>query len=175
MKNKRKVQIAVIGSMCDLPQDKSSIELARNVGKELAAYGAVLLYSFEGDNQSLPYIAAKEAEKNGGETLAFLWGDTKVTDAIVGTIVRTGQLRGGGREFPLILSANAIISIGGGSGTLMEIAMAYQAGIPVIALKNTGGWSERLMNSFVDERKRSKVFSAKDGHNAVLQAIKKGT
>ncbi|MFA6005397.1 MAG: hypothetical protein WC775_02825 [Patescibacteria group bacterium] len=172
MTKKRKIQIAVVGSMFDLPQNRSTIALARDIGRELATNKAVLLYSFEGDSQSLSYIAAREAEKCGGEIIAFLWGNTKVTGSVVGKAVRTGQLRGGGREFPLILSANAVISIGGGSGTLMEIAMSYQAGIPVIALENTGGWSERLMNTFMDERKRNKVLSAKDARSAVLLAIK---
>ena len=35
------------------------------------------MFGFEGDFESLSSIAAQEAEKVGGKTLAFIWGSTK--------------------------------------------------------------------------------------------------
>lgn len=54
----------------------------------------------------------------------------------------------------------------------MEIAMAYQANIPIIALQETGGWSGKLTNSFLDERKRIKIVEGNTPHEAVKQAVK---
>jgi len=64
-----------------------------------------------------------------------------------------------------------LICINGGSGTLMEIAMAYQAGIPIVVIDKTGGWSERLKDTFLDDRRRIKIEVAKTPQEAVELAI----
>ncbi|MDO8482473.1 MAG: hypothetical protein Q7S86_01480 [bacterium] len=84
---------------------------------------------------------------------------------------KTGIDRGGGREFVLVNSCDAIISVSGGSGTLTEIAIAYQSNIPMIAIKNTGGWSDKLAGTFIDERKRLLVEEAGSAKEAVKKAI----
>jgi len=57
-------------------------------------------------------------------------------------------------------------------GTLTEIAIAYQANIPVIVLKDTGGWSEKLGGQFLDSRNRIKIEVAENPKVAVELAIK---
>jgi len=166
------LQIGVMGSMADVELQESCKNIAIELGREIAKRGYLLVYGFEGDFSSLPVIAAKECEKNGGMTLAFLWGKKGADLGELNSIrVETGQLRGGGREFPLILSSDAIICLGGGSGTLTEIAMAYQAAIPVVVIKGTGGWSEKLAGMFLDERKRTKILLAKNSKGAIELAI----
>jgi len=86
-------------------------------------------------------------------------------------VIATGLERGGGRELPLVLSCDGIIAISGGSGTLTEIAIAYQANIPVVVLKNSGGWSEKLTGLYLDKRKRMKIESAKTPKEAVKKII----
>lgn len=173
MSNKRKIQICVIGSVVDKKIEKSIITKAENLGREIARHNAVLLFGREEDFDSLPQIAAREAEKHGGQTIAFVCEDgkkgLKKSDS---QIIITGQRRGGGREFSLVLSSDAIICIGGKSGTLMEVAMAYQAGIPTIALKGTGGWSDRLIDKFLDERRRQRIIKAVTPKDAVQLALK---
>ena len=63
-------------------------------------------------------------------------------------LIPCGLEIGGGREFVLVLSCDVIIAISGGSGTLTEMAIAYQAGIPIITISNFGGWAEKLSNNF---------------------------
>ena len=87
-------------------------------------------------------------------------------------IVASGLVRGGGRETTLVLSCDAIITISGGSGTLTELAIAYQADIPMVAMKGTGGWSEKLADTFIDGRKRRKTFGANTPEEAVKIALK---
>ena len=79
--------------------------------------------------------------------------------------------RGGGREFILVNSCDAIICVSGGSGTLTEIAIAYQSNIPIIVIENTKGWSEKLSGQFLDNRKRVKCVSAKTPKEAVKKAL----
>lgn len=83
----------------------------------------------------------------------------------------TGLDRGGGREFPLVLSCDVLIALCGGSCTLTEIAIAYQANIPVVVLEKSGGWSEKLANQYLDGRKRIKIETAKTPKQAVEKAI----
>lgn len=168
----RKLQIGIIGSMADIKLENSLRELAKGLGREIAKNHTILVFGFEGDFESLSSVAAQGAEEVGGLTLAFTWGlDKSKLKRFNSAHINTGQQRGGGREFPLILSCDAIISIGGGSGTLMEIAMAYQARIPIVVLEKSGGWSARLSESYLDERKALRIEKAESARAAVKKAI----
>lgn len=167
----KKLQIGIIGSMADQKISTVNIKIAGQVGEEVAKAGAILIFGYEEDFESISQIAAKAAIEKGGETICFVAGTSK-PKKINSVAIVTGQNKGGGREFSLVLSADAIISIAGGSGTLGEIAMAYQANIPTIAIENTGGWSDKLQNNFLDERKRIKITPAKNAKEAVAKAIK---
>lgn len=87
-------------------------------------------------------------------------------------IIPSGLERGGGRELVLVLACDAVISISGGSGTLTELAIAYQADIPMIALRGFGGWSDALAGTYFDDRKRRKVLQAKTAEEAVTLAFR---
>ena len=95
----------------------------------------------------------------------------EVYEKSVDIVIASGLERGGGRELALILSCNAVIALSGGSGTLTEMAIAYQANIPVIALTGSGGWSQKLAGKYLDERKRIKIKTAKTPTEAVKKAI----
>ena len=90
-------------------------------------------------------------------------------------LINSGLEIGGGREFTLVLSCDVIIAISGGSGTLTEMAIAYQAGIPIVTVSNFGGWAEELSNKFFDERKRLKCVEATTPKEAFEKAINKVT
>ena len=87
-------------------------------------------------------------------------------------LIPCGLEMGGGREFSLVLSCDVIIAIGGGSGTLTEMAIAYQAGIPIICINKFSGWAKEMSNKYFDERKRLKCIEATDAKEAVMLAIK---
>lgn len=170
--NKKKVQIGVIGSMLDEEVSPLFKKLAQELGKEIARQRATLLFGYEGDFDSLSQIAAESAEAMGGDTVAFMWGKSKGRlETLKSTQVVTGLQRGGGREFVFVLSCDAIIAIGGGAGTLTEIAIAYQAGIPIITLKDTGGWSDKLAGRFLDSRRTQRIVSASGPKKAVKKAL----
>lgn len=173
----RKLQIGIIGSMADIKFAEKIKKLAEDVGSEIAKNNAIVLYGFEGDFESLSLYAAASAEKHGGQTIAFNWGkyrDNEISgvNTLNSMVVQTGLWRGGGREFSFILSCDAVIAIQGGMGTLTEIGIACNANIPVIALENTGGWSSKLANTFIDMRKTVKIHGAKTAKEAVTLAIK---
>ncbi|MEK7532335.1 MAG: TIGR00725 family protein, partial [Patescibacteria group bacterium] len=78
---------------------------------------------------------------------------------------------GGGREFVLVNSCDAIIIISGGSGTLTETAIAYQMNIPIVALTGSGGWADKLANSYLDTRKRLLIVETKTPAEAAEKAL----
>lgn len=169
----KKLQIGVMGSAADLKYSEKISSLAEKIGYKLAKAGVITLFGAEKDYDSLSTAAARGAKKGGGITVGVTYGKgMDVYEKDVDVIIATGLERGGGRELSLVLSCDAIIIISGGSGTLTEAAIAYQANVPVIALSETGGWAEKLANTYLDDRQRLKIQTAKTAEEAVMLAIK---
>lgn len=165
---KKNYQIGVMGSSADLKYAKEVEKLAEEVGQEIAKQNCTLVFGAEKDYDSLSTAACRGAKKEGGLVVGFTYEKgKKIFEQNVDFVVVTGLVRGGGRETPLVLSCDGIITIGGGSGTLTEIAIAYQANIPIVSLSNTGGWSEKLSGEYLDDRKRVKVIGIADPEEAV--------
>ncbi|MCY0849718.1 LOG family protein [Sulfuracidifex metallicus] len=64
------------------------------------------------------------------------------------------------RSVPLIRSADAVVALGGGAGTIIEILLAYAMGKPTFILKGNGMSSDLLEKAFpqyVDERNVTKL------------------
>ena len=72
----------------------------------------------------------------------------------------------------MVLSCDVIIAISGGSGTLTEMAIAYQAGIPIVTVPNFGGWAKKVSNTFIDDRERVKCIETTTAKDALEEAIK---
>ena len=172
----KKIQIGIMGSAADLKYSNDALEFAQTLGKLIAESGNILVYGAEKEYTSLSTEAAKIASANGGITVGVtggksgeIYGDYKPTIQI-----NSGLEIGGGREFTLVLSCDVIIAISGGSGTLTEMAIAYQAGIPIITIDKFGGWANKLSNKYFDNRKRLKCIKATRAEEALEKAIKKG-
>ncbi len=54
----------------------------------------------------------------------------------------------------IVANSDAVIGVGGGSGTLSEIAFAWQLGRLVLCFRGSeSGWSSRLADEYLDERR----------------------
>lgn len=170
----RRLQIGVIGSCSDLNYSDRAEKFVGELGKLVAESGYTLVFGAEKDIDSLPTIAATAARKAGGETVGVTYekGLDIFKPEAATIVVATGLVRGGGRETTLMLSCDAVIAIAGGSGTLNEICVAYQANIPVVVVDQFGGWSKQLSNTFLDNRKRYEFVVAKTPTEALKLALK---
>lgn len=170
----RKLQIGVMGSAADLAYGKSLEKIATEVGRCIAQNDVALVFGAEKDCDSLSTVACRAAKKSGGLTIGITYGKTKDVweQGNVDIVIASGLERGGGRETALVSSCDAIIAISGGSGTLTELAIAYQADIPMVAITGTGGWSERLAGEYLDSRRRRAVLAAQTAKEAVELAIR---
>lgn len=124
-----KPYIAVVGAGDDVaPQ---LLTVAQAVGGELARRGAVVV---TGGLGGVMEAACRGARTAGGTTLAILPGDDRAAaNDYVDVAVATGmgELRNG----LVVRSADALVAIGGGPGTLSEIALALKAGKPVAGIR----------------------------------------
>ena len=170
----RRPQIGVMGSAADLNYSKDVESIAFEIGKLLAKNGCITVYGAEKDYDSLSTAASRGAKSESGTTVGITYGNGKdIWDKEENTDVTicTGLERGGGREFVLVNSCDAIIIISGGSGTLTEAAVAYQLNIPVVAVTGTGGWADKLADTYIDDRRRLRVVPAISPEEAVSLAI----
>ncbi|MDO8599620.1 MAG: hypothetical protein Q7S02_05935 [bacterium] len=174
----RKLQVGVMGSAADLQYSQEVAAAAERIGELLAGQGAIVMYGAEKDYDSLSTAAARGAKRTGGLTVGVTYGrgkDIWDQEGSTDVIITTGLERGGGREFVLISSCDAVIAIAGGSGTCTELAMAYQLDIPMVALVGFGGWADRLAGEYFDARKRRPVLRAATPEEAVEFAIREAS
>ena len=124
-------RLAVIGTA---DHDEHLADLAFEVGYAIARSGSVLLC---GGRSGVMEAAARGAREGGGQCVGILPGvsarDTP-PNRWVDLPIYTGM--GQARNQILVLSADAVIGIGGGWGTLTEIGLALKHGIPVILLES---------------------------------------
>ncbi|HSX36158.1 MAG TPA: TIGR00725 family protein [Patescibacteria group bacterium] len=169
----RKFQIGVMGSTADLQYTKEVEQAAERLGELIASKDGILLFGAEKDADSLSTAACRGARRKGGLTVGITYGKHKdIVQEDADVILPCGLERGGGRELVLALACDAIIAISGGSGTLNELTVAYQADIPMVALYGFGGWADRLAGEFLDARKRRSVLKASSPEEAVKLAFR---
>lgn len=127
--NQRPV-IAVIGAaQCSAAEEVQ----AAYVGRLLAERGAILIC---GGRTGVMEAACGGAKAGGGLTIGVLPGhDRAEANPYVDVAIVTGM--GEARNAIVINSADAVIAIGGGYGTLAELAFAFRRSIPVVGL---GTW-----------------------------------
>jgi uncharacterized protein (TIGR00725 family) len=119
--------VAVIGGGDAPPAHR---RLAEAVGRAIAGAGAVLVCGGLG---GVMEAACRGARGAGGRTLGILPGrDRGEANRYVEVAVPTGL--GEARNVLVVRAADAVVAVGGEYGTLSEIALALQAGIPVVGI-----------------------------------------
>ncbi|MEW6388795.1 MAG: TIGR00725 family protein [Thermodesulfobacteriota bacterium] len=121
------VYVAVIGGG-DAPPDVTA--LAREVGRELARRGAIVICGGLGGVMAAAAQGVKEA---GGVSLGILPDPDRARANPYLTYSIVTNL-GFARNLVIVHSAQALIAVDGSYGTISEAAMALKIGKPVIAL-----------------------------------------
>lgn len=104
---------------------------AREVGRLLAERGCTVVTGGLGEVMAAAHRGAKEA---GGTTLAILPGESHAdANPWADHLVVTGI--GHARNLAVAASGHAVIAVGGGYGTLAEVAFALRLGRPVAVLE----------------------------------------
>lgn len=116
--------------------------------------------------------AAKGAQEAGGLTVGILpYDEPSQANPYCDIVIATGL--GYARNYVTSYSADAIILIGGGVGTLIEASVAYQKAKPLIAVKGSGGIADKYAGRYLDDRKLTRIEGAKTPEQAVRIALAK--
>jgi len=151
--------VAVIGPGRDASAEE--LALAEEVGAAVAGAGAVLVCGGLG---GVMEAACRGARSRGGETVGLLPGeDREAANGWVRVAIPTGL--GEGRNVLVVRAADCVVAVGGGWGTLAEIALALRAGLPVVGL---GTWELARGGEPV-----AGVVAAADPREAVAEALRR--
>jgi uncharacterized protein (TIGR00725 family) len=158
----RKIQIAVIGYNKDR-SNKNSNRMAYDVGKAIAQKGAILLC---GGLNGVMEFACKGSKEHGGTTVGIIpQGDFSFANKYCDIVIATGL--GLARDFVVATSADGVIVVGGGVGTLIELCVAYELKKTIVALSNSGGTATRYAGGYMDDRKTVLIMPAENATTAV--------
>jgi uncharacterized protein (TIGR00725 family) len=123
----RRRYVAVCGASQATP---SQVDAAREVGKLLAKNGAILINGGYGGVMA----AASEGAAGEGGTVVGILPDTDRDGANSYLTLSVPTGLGHERNAVIVTAADSVIAIGGGWGTLSEIALARRLGRSVFAL-----------------------------------------
>lgn len=158
----RQLQVLVIGYNGD-SCTKKAYDIAYEVGKEIANRGAVLL---TGGLGGVMEAASKGARENNGIAIGIIpYEDFSEANKYCNIVICTGM--GFARDFITAYSADGVIIVGGGVGTLMEAGAAYMKKKPIVAMVGSGGTADMYAGKYLDERKHVKILSAKTPKEAM--------
>ena len=148
---RRKI-IAVIGDG-KIERDGLKYQIAFETGKALVEAGYRVQSGGLGGVMAAAFAGAHAAKNyREGDTVALLpsFAGTDAND-YADIVIPTGLdiLRNA-----MVANADAVIAIGGGAGTLSEMAMAWSLFRLIIAYDNVGGWSAELAGKRIDTRER---------------------
>jgi uncharacterized protein (TIGR00725 family) len=140
--------------------DAEELALAEEAGAAVAAAGAGLVCGGLG---GVMEAACRGARSTGGLTLGLLPGlDRDAANGWVVVAVPTGL--GEARNALVVRAADAVVAIGGGWGTLSEIALALKTGVPVVGV---GTWEPVIGGSPAEG-----IVACEDARQAVAEALR---
>jgi len=152
--------IAVVGDAV-IEEHGSKYNLSVELGKALIDNGYRVQTGGGGGVMEAVFIGAKMSKNYmPGDTIAILPSfDRSEANSYADIVLPTGidLMRNA-----IVANADATISIGGGSGTLSEIAFAWHFCKLIIAYSNSDGWSAKLAGTRIDDRVRYKNMKNED-------------
>ncbi|MFP2905802.1 TIGR00725 family protein [Pyxidicoccus sp. 3LFB2] len=162
----RRKQIAVVGGASE---GEAALRLAAEVGRLLVDRGHRVVTGGLGGIMAAAARGAKSSARAGdGDTIGVLpMLDPGAANPWVDIVVPTGM--NFARNVVLVAMSDALIAIGGGAGTLSELALAWQHRLPIVAMDIGGGWSSRLGGELLDHRGTTPIAQAQSAVDAVAR------
>jgi len=162
----KKRQILVIGNNTNGCTPKHE-KIAYEVGEKIAQSDSVLI---TGGLGGVMKAASHGAHNANGLTVGIIpQDDATMANEFCDIVIPTGM--GLTRDFLNALSADGIIIVGGGSGTLSEVCAAYMYKKPMVAIRNIGGSIEQYIDGFLDHRENIKIIGVDTPQDAVKKIL----
>ena len=140
--------------------------LAEGVGRALVECGfRVLTGGLGGVMLGASRGARGASNYREGDVVGILPGDDKtLANRYVDIVIPSGM--GLARNVLVVQAADGVIAVGGEAGTLSELALAWQLGRPIVALR-VAGYSGEFAGRGIDARQRPAVLAADNAEQAV--------
>ena len=157
--------IAIIGN-ANIENDIEKQKISFELGKLIIDHDFVLATGGLGGVMEYASKGAKTSKKYAESSIIGVLPAYNSDNAnkYIDIAIPTGF--GLARNLILTSMANAVIAVGGGSGTLNEISASWQMNKLIIGLK-VSGWSEKLCGKALDERRDDIIFCAKNAKEAI--------
>ena len=163
----KKRQILVIGNN-DNGCTKQHEEIAYDTGVAIANSGSVLI---SGGLGGVMRAASHGAHDAGGLVVGIIpQDDACMANEFCDIVIPTGM--GFTRDYLNALSADGVIVVGGGSGTLSETCASYMSKKPIVAIRNLQGSVAPYIDGFIDHRKNVKIIGSDTAQDAVSMILK---
>ena len=166
------IQIGIFTTYDPVPEHV--LEKARLVALKLVEKKCVVI---TGGNGGVMKVIAEEVHRRGGIIVGILSYELEKAsvDSYLHNPYNTVEIRTGltysARSALVARSSDAAIVIGGGVGTLTEVCMAYNMGVPIVVLEGTGMVADKLRKMFptgyLDHRENVKLYFTADPIEAV--------
>ncbi len=149
----RKKQVVVIGNNL---AEKLEKEIAYKTGKIIGESGVVLI---TGGKYGVMKHVSRGAKESGGFVISILPNhDFDDTHEFNDVVIPTGI--GYARNLVNVLAGDLIIAIGGGAGTLSEIAYAWQFKKTIFAYTCVNGWSHHVGRmQKIDNKHKKNIYT----------------
>ena len=153
---RRRLRVAVVGDAGKYAHP-DTIAFAEQLGAALAIEGHVLLCGGEGGVMAAVCRGAKTVPNS--TTVGILrTADDNSGNPWLDVVLPIGL--GEARNAVLATAAHVVVAVGGGAGTLSEIAHGWTAGRMIIACSSLAGWSSKIGVGALDQRPRHTGWAA---------------
>lgn len=143
-------------------------EAAYRVGRAIAKEGATVVCGGLG---GVMEAASKGARDAGGHSVGIIpTSDFDQANRYCEFVVATGI--GMSRNFIVAYSGDAMIVVGGGAGTVSEVAAAYRVSKPIVTVKGTGGVADEWAGRYLDARRTRLILGGSSPEDAVKKAMR---
>ncbi|HRB91109.1 MAG TPA: TIGR00725 family protein [Fervidobacterium sp.] len=143
------LKVGVIGYSGNIENEpvKSLIDVCLELGERLGEKYVV----FTGGRDGIMELVSKGVRNVGGTCIGILPWEGSDANEYNSLVISTGldfQMR----SFVLVKSVDVVIAIGGEIGTAVEMLATYANRKPLILLRNTGGWADKIPSVLIDDK-----------------------
>ena len=161
----------VIGVLGARQASTSQLETAEELGRHIVENGwRVVTGGLGGVMEAASRGAHRATAYREGDVIGILPGsEREAANAFVDIVVPAAV--GIARNVLVVQTADAVVAIGGGAGTLSEIALAWQLGRPIVGVE-AGGWSGRLAGTAIDDTRDGVILKATCAAEAIRHLVR---
>ena len=108
----------------------------------------------------------KGAKKENGFTIGIIpFADKSKANKYIDLVIPVPFSQA--RNIVVVLTGNVCLAISGKAGTLSEICFAWIYNKPIVAFSSVKGWSSKIANKQLDDRRQDRIYGAETPQEAI--------